>query len=82
MMQRELETTLTDRRRPGRIANVNPNLLPLLRASERALLPPLSEDAPSPGGRRVDTGPGVLLGVIGGGLIWAAGIAAVWSLAG
>ena len=36
--------TLADRRRPGRIANVSPHLLPLLRASERALLPPLPEE--------------------------------------
>jgi|GEM_PF-3184757 len=81
-MQREAEATLTDRRRPGRIAAVNPNLLPLLRAGERALLPPLPEDEPSPGGRLVDTGPGVLIGVIGGAALWAAGIGAVWALAG
>lgn len=36
--------TLIDRRRPGRRDTVNPNLLPLLRAEERARWPALVND--------------------------------------
>lgn len=73
-------TALVDRRRPGRLAEVSPHLIPLLRAEERAKLPPLDEvlrDAD----RSLDTGPGVVLGIGLGALLWAAMIAGGWSIA-
>ena len=70
--------TRIDRRRPGRLAQVSPNLLPLLRAEERARLPPL--DIEHAASRSLDTGPGVALGVGLGALLWAALIAGGWSL--
>lgn len=81
------DTTLADRRRPGRLATVPATLLPLLRADERAKLPPLPKEtafieprrAVRPE-RRLGAGEGVLLGVLTGSLLWAAGISAVWSL--
>ena len=72
-------TTLVDRRRPGRLANVSPQLIPLLRAEERAKLP-----APDEGlyvtDRHLDTGPGVAFGVGLGALLWAMLIAGGWSI--
>ncbi|TRW16848.1 hypothetical protein [Glacieibacterium frigidum] len=72
--------TMVDRRRPGRLAEVSPHLIPLLRAEERAKLPPL-EDVLRDADRQIDTGPGVVLGVGLGALLWAAIIAGGWSIA-
>lgn len=73
--------TLVDRRRPGRLANVSPHLIPLLRAEERAKLPPLEEVSDHPSGRSLDTGPGVALGIGLGALLWAMLIAGGWTIA-
>ena len=73
-------TTLVDRRRPGRLAHVSPHLIPLLRAEERARLPPL-EEVLRDTDRQLDTGPGVVLGIGLGALLWVAIIAAGWSIA-
>ena len=79
MAQRD-GAVLADRRRPGRPDTVAAALLPLLRAEERAKLPPLDDALPAPP-RGLDTGPGVLLGAIIGSLMWAAlgaGLAALF----
>lgn len=73
-------TTLVDRRKPGRLETVSPNLIPLLRAEERAKLPTLDEDL-YVSDRDLDTGPGVVLGVGLGALLWVAILAGGWSLA-
>lgn len=73
-------TTLVDRRRPGRLAEVSPQLIPLLRAEERARLMPLDEVLEATD-RHLDTGPGVALGVGLGALLWAALIWGGWSVA-
>ena len=73
------EAVLADRRRPGRPDTVAAALLPLLRAEERARLPPLAETLAAPP-RGLDTGRGVLLGALLGTLMWAAlgfGVAAL-----
>lgn len=72
-------TTLVDRRRPGRLAQVSPQLLPLLRAEERSKLPPLGDVLATD--RYLDTGPGVALGIGLGALLWAALIWGGWSIA-
>ena len=76
-------TTLADRRRPGRMARVNPKLLPLLRAEERARLPALDPDdceiAAWPNDRRFDAGEGVVLGMAAGALLWTAIIGGAWA---
>ena len=76
-------TTLTDRRRPGRLAYVSPALLPLLRAEERARLPappPEAEDVTAwPDDRRLDAGEGVVLAMTAGALIWTAIIGGAWA---
>lgn len=72
--------TSVDRRRPGRLAQVSPQLLPLLRAEERAKLPML-EEALEASDRHLDTGPGVALGLGLGALLWVAMLAGGWSLA-
>lgn len=72
--------TLVDRRRPGRLTHFSPHLIPLLRAEERAALPPL-EEAMQATDRHLDTGPGVALGVGLGALLWAGLIWGGWSIA-
>ena len=71
--------TIVDRRRPGRLVQVSPQLLPLLRAEERAKLPTLDE-ALEASDRHLDTGPGVVLGLGLGALLWVAMLAGGWSL--
>ena len=71
--------TIVDRRRPGRLKSVSPQLLPLLRAEERAKLPTLDE-ALEASDRQLDTGPGVALGLGLGALLWVAMLAGGWSL--
>lgn len=80
---------LTDRRRPGRPDTVNPKLLHLLRAEERAKLAALAEPPygstdhpalpPLPNDRYLGTGEAVTLAAAIGALIWAALIAAGWA---
>ena len=72
--------TIVDRRRPGRLAEVSPQLLPLLRAEERAKLTTLDE-ALEISDRQLDTGPGIALGLGLGALLWTALIVGGWSLA-
>ena len=67
-----------DRRRPGRPASVNPKLLPLLRAEERACLPPLVETHE----RRLDAGQALALATGIGALLWGMLITAGWALFG
>ena len=71
--------TIVDRRRPGRLVQVSPQLLPLLRAEERAKLPTLDE-ALEASDRHLDTGPGIALGLGLGALLWTALIVGGWSL--
>ena len=71
--------TTVDRRRPGRLEAVSPKLLPLLRAEERAKLPMLDEVLEI-SDRRLDTGPGIALGLGLGALLWTALIVGGWSL--
>ena len=83
-LQRDDSTaTFAERRRPGRPAIVARTLLPLLRAEERELLPPLSEIeyAASPCDRRLDAGQALVLALSAGGMLWIAIIAAMRAIA-
>lgn len=87
--QAPTDNTLADRRRPGRMANVNPQLIPILRRSHPekvALLPETDLDKiEGEQGALVaeqdadDLAParGIMLAVLLGGLMW---IAILWSL--
>ncbi len=69
--------TLVDRRRPGRLTAVHPNLLPLLRAEERARLPGLPAEAAHHGGDRwLGAEGGLVVGVGLGSLLWVGIVAA------
>ena len=69
--------TLVDRRRPGRLAEVSPHLLPLLRAEERGSLPPLPEETYE-NDRLLGAGQGLALGIVLGGALWAGIIRTLW----
>ena len=72
-----------DRRRAGRPDSVNPKLLPLLRAEERARLPPLVEGSVDRvEQRRLDAGQALVLATGVGALLWGLLIAAGWALFG
>lgn len=83
------DNTLADRRRPGRMANVNPELIPLLRQSHRESASPSLETAPGKvaEGQGIsfdeqdadDLAParGIMLAIVLGGLIW---LVILWGL--
>ena len=66
------ETTLPDRRRPGRIATDNPHLIALMREAGRATVPEFDDDAPGGAIDADDLGParGIGLAVGIGLLLW------------
>ncbi len=66
------ETTLPDRRRPGRIATDNPHLIALMREAGRAAASEFEDDAPGGAMDEDDLGParGIALAVGIGLMLW------------